>query len=138
MIPGAIGRMVAVETVRSQAGQGSPEDLRRALDAFNEHWNELLKRKSKSGTHVRPYGVAPYYFFYAHGYAAEAIEELPEADRAPYRKKLMELLFSTREKDGVWNDRVFPRSRAYGTSIALQIMTQPEAKPAARWNKADN
>ena len=138
MIPGAIGRMVAVETVRSQAGQGSPEDLRRALDAFNEHWNELLKRKSKSGTHVRPYGVAPYYFFYAHGYAAEAIEELPEADRAPYRKKLMELLFSTREKDGVWNDRVFLRSRAYGTSIALQIMTQSEAKPAARWNKADN
>ena len=136
MIPGAIGRMVAVETVRSQAGQGSPEDLRRALDAFNENWNELLKRKSKSGTHARPYGVAPYYFFYAHGYAAEAIEELPEADRAPYRKKLMELLFSTREKDGVWNDRVFPRSRAYGTSIALQVITQPEAPPAARWNEA--
>ncbi len=136
MIPGAIGRMVAVETVRSQAGQGSPEDLRRALDAFNEHWKELLKRKSKSGTHARPYGVAPYYFFYAHGYAAEAIEELPEADREPYRKKLMELLFSTREKDGAWNDRVFPRSRAYGTSIALQVITQPEAPPAARWNEA--
>ena len=63
MLPGAIGRMVAVETVRSQAGQGSAKELRRALDAFNTHWNELLKRKSKTGTHVQPYGVAPYYFF---------------------------------------------------------------------------
>ena len=137
MIPGAVGRMLAVETVRAQAGEGGPEDLQRALDAFFAHWNELLKRKSKTGTHVSPYGVAPYYFFYAHGFAAEAIQELPEEAREANREKLMALLFSIREKDGTWNDRVFPRSRAYGTSIALQILTQPEAVPAARWTEAE-
>jgi hypothetical protein len=71
-IPGAIGRMVAVETVRSELGRNEAADLRRALAAFVEHWEELLKRKEKTGTHQPPYGVAPYYFFYAFTHAAAA------------------------------------------------------------------
>ena len=133
MLPGAIGRMVAVETVRSQAGQENAEDLRRALTAFFEHWGELEKRKSRNGTHEPPYGVAPYYFFYGHGYAAEAIEELPEEERAAWRARLLDRLFEVREEDDSWNDRVFKRSKAYGTSIALQVLTQPKAPPAARF-----
>ena len=93
MMPGAIGRMVAVETVRSQAGEENDEALRVALAAFFKHWNELEKRRSQNGTHDPPYGVAPYYFFYGHGYAAEAIEELPEAERAAWREKLLDRLF---------------------------------------------
>jgi hypothetical protein len=131
-LPGAIGRMVAVETVRLQGGKGSVEDVRRAVEAFFEHWEELLKRKSKNGTHQGPYGVAPYYFYYAHGYAAEAIEELPKKERAKQRRRLAKLLFQVREDDGSWNDRVFPRSKAYGTSQALLVFTQPAATPA-RW-----
>ncbi|MCH2161042.1 MAG: hypothetical protein MK085_04125 [Phycisphaerales bacterium] len=135
MLPGAIGRMVAVETVRSQAGLDNAEDLRRALAAFFEHWEELEKRRSKNGTHEPPYGVAPYYFFYGHGYAAEAIEQLPEDERAAWREKLLGRLFEVREKDDSWNDRVFKRSKAYGTSIALQVLTQPDAPPAARFSE---
>ena len=131
-LPGAIGRMVAVETVRLQGGEGSVEEVEHAVEAFFEHWEELLKRKSKNGTHEGPYGVAPYYFFYAHGYAAEAIEELPEAKRAALRKRLADLLFEVREDDGSWNDRVFPRSKAYGTAQALWVFTQPSTTPA-RW-----
>jgi hypothetical protein len=132
-LPGAIGRMVAVETVRLQGGEGSVEAVEAAVDAFFEHWQELLKRKSKNGTHEGAYGVAPYYFFYAHGYAAEAIEELPEAKRAALRTRLAALLFEVREKDGSWNDRVFPRSKAYGTAQALWVFTQPSTTPA-RWS----
>lgn len=134
MMPGAIGRMVAVETVRSQAGEENDEALRVALAAFFKHWNELEKRRSRNGTHDPPYGVAPYYFFYGHGYAAEAIEELPEAERAAWREKLLDRLFEVREDDEAWNDRVFARSKAYGTSIALMVLTQPEAPPPARWS----
>ena len=125
MIPGAMGRMLAVETVRSQTGVGTDEAIRAALAAFVTHWDELLKRKQKNGTHVAPYGVAPYYFFYAHGYAGEAIERLPEAERAAWRDRLNRLLMSVRDEDGSWNDRVFPRSAAYGTAVTVLALTAP-------------
>lgn len=134
-LPGAIGRMVAVETVRLQGGEGSVESVDAAVEAFFEHWQELLKRKSKNGTHEGAYGVAPYYFFYAHAYAAEAIEELPEAKREALRARLAALLSKVREEDGSWNDRVFPRSKAYGTAQALWVFTQPSVTPA-RWTSA--
>ncbi len=124
-IPGAIGRMVAVETVRSELGRNEAADLRRALAAFVEHWEELLKRKEKTGTHQPPYGVAPYYFMFAHGYAAEAIERLPEGERAVWRDRLQRLLLSVRDDEaGIWNDRVFDRSSAYGTAVAILTLTQ--------------
>ena len=136
-IPGAIGRMVAVETVRSELGRGDVDDLRRAIAAFVEHWNELLKRKEKTGTHQPPYGVAPYYFMFAHGYAAEAIERLPEAERAAWREKLQSLLLSVRDDEaGTWNDRVFPRSSAYGTAVAILTLTQPAERTRERGTPA--
>ena len=133
-IPGAIGRMAAVVTVRSELGLSDPEEIQNACTAFFEYWNELLKRKGKSGTHIPPYGVAPYYFMYAHGYLAEAIEQLPEAEREAQRKKLAALLMSVREKAGGWNDRVFDRSTAYGTSIAILALTQPAESARERGN----
>ena len=124
-IPGAIGRMAAVVTVRSELGLSEPDEIRNACEAFFEYWDELLKRKGKSGTHQPPYGVAPYYFMYAHGCLAEAIEHLPEAEREAQRKRLAALLMSVREEAGGWNDRVFDRSTAYGTSVAVLALTQP-------------
>lgn len=133
MIPGAMGRMLAVETVRHDAGIENEDAIRAALAAFVTHWDELLKRKEKTGTHVAPYGVAPYYFFFAHGYAAEAIERLPEAERAAWRDRLHRLLMSVRDEDGTWNDRVFPRSAAYGTAVTVLALTEPAyaARPRA-------
>ena len=126
-IPGAIGRMLAVSTVRSELGLADAAEVRQACAAFLTHWGELLKRKGRDGTHQAPYGVAPYYFMYAHGYAAEAIERLPEDERVIWRERLARLLMSVHdgEKAG-WNDRVFDRSAAYGTSIAVLALTQPD------------
>ena len=132
MIPGAMGRMLAVETVRAEAGAGNDDAIRGALAAFVTHWDELLKRKEKTGTHVAPYGVAPYYFFFAHGYAAEAIERLPEPERAAWRDRLHRLLMSVRDEDGTWNDRVFPRSAAYGTAVTVLAFTEPAHAARAR------
>ena len=70
---------------------------------------------------------------FAHGYAAEAIERLPEAERAAWREKLQRLLLSVRDDEsGTWNDRVFPRSSAYGTAIAILTLTQPEERTRER------
>lgn len=128
-IPGATGRMCVVEATLQLAGKGSEAGLRRAVDAFIEHWAELDKRRVMSGTHVPPYQVAPYYFMFAHRYAAQAVEMLPEPDRAERREKVNRLLFCVRSDDGTWNDRVFSRSSGFGTAFAILAMgEQPAGK----------
>ncbi|MEK6700768.1 MAG: prenyltransferase/squalene oxidase repeat-containing protein [Planctomycetota bacterium] len=132
-VPGAVGRMCASESALLLAGRSSPERVRGAVDAFIVHWKFLNERRAKTGTHLPPYQIAPYYFMYAHHFVAQAIELLPRAERAEYRRRVNELLFSVREEDGSWNDRVFKRSSAYGTAMAMLAVGMPEATPPARW-----
>ena len=134
--PGAIGRMASGDLVLVEAGRLEPESLRRALESFFAYWDELEVRRRQNGTHVAPYGVAPYYFMYAHGAVGEAIERLPEAWRPPLRKALLERLMQVREDEGVWNDRVFERSANYGTALALEALLAPLGVPAASWPAA--
>lgn len=126
--PGAVGRMNCVESVLSRAGQSSPERVRAAVDAFLVHWGWLDQRRAKNGTHVAPYNVAPYYFMFAHLYAAQSVELLPRGERAEYRRRVLQMLFVTRAEDGTWNDRVFKRSAAFGTAVAMLAMTEPQAE----------
>ena len=132
-IPGAIGRMVAGETALYLAGRSDQQKLATAVDAFIRYWPELEKRRSKTGTHLPPYGVAPYYFWFAHYHAAQAVELLPEAERAPRRLALNWLLWRTRAEDGTWNDRVFDRSAAYGSAMASMSVTMPQAPSPKNW-----
>lgn len=127
--PGAIGRMVSAEPLLLAAGRSSPARVREAVEAFLAYWDELESRRARTGTHLPPYGVAPYYFMFAHGAAAEAIESLPEAWRGGLRRALLDRLRSVRAEDGSWNDRVFPRSANYGTALALEAMLAPWAPP---------
>src|SRR5690606_29023599 len=89
------------------------------------------------------------YFYYAHYYASQAIEQLPEAERAEYRRRLHELVFANRLREdretpgegagkaGGWNDRVFPRSTNYGTAMCMLAFLEPQAPPPAMWLKAE-
>jgi hypothetical protein len=135
-IPGAIGRMVCAESLLFRAGQSDVAGVRRALDAFLEHWVQLEVRRKKSGTHVGPYAVAPYYFFFGFYHASDAVEILPQAERGEYRRKLEQLLFSVRDADGTWDDRVFPRTRNFGTAMTLMALQRPMFGEPARWAAA--
>jgi hypothetical protein len=153
-VPGSVGRMLASETTLLLAGRGSVDRVRGAVDAFIAHWEHLDARRQRNGTHVPPYGIAPYYFYYAHYYAAQAIEQLPETERPEYRRRLYELIFRNRlplksaestggDKPGYgagapggWNDRVFPRSTNSGTAMCVLAFIEPDARPPARWMKA--
>lgn len=132
-IPGSVGRMLAGETTLFLCGKSDLHHIRGAIDAFITHWEWLDKRRAQNGTHIPPYNIAPYYFYYAHYYAARAIEFLPPRERPEYRRRLARLLFSVRLDDGSWNDRVFPRSRNYGTAMVMLALLMPEAAPPARW-----
>ena len=126
-IPGTIGRSPASETVLLLAGLNEVADLRTAVEHFLTHWDELEKRRAQTGTHEGDYGIAPYYFYYAHYYAALAIEQLPEAERPRLRARYRERLFASMDTETqTFNDRVFPRSAHFGTAMALLSLRQPQ------------
>lgn len=117
--PGAIARAAACETTLTLLGHPRQDEIETAVEMFHEHWDELEKRRQKTGTHVGPYAIAPYYFYYGHRYVAQAIRFLPESERAAAQQKFEDVLLKTKEEDDTWNDRVFDRSKAYGTAMAL-------------------
>lgn len=126
-VPGTIGRSPAVEIVLNMAGLSKPEHLRIAVDNFLEYWGELEKRRQKNGTHEGDFGIAPYYFYYAHYYAALAIEQLPEEQRDDLRSQYRDRLFASMDSETLtFNDRVFLRSSHFGTAMSLLSLMQPE------------
>lgn len=132
LLIGSIARSPICETTLLLLGDGSPDAIRRALDDFHTHWEHLETRRKKTGTHVPPFGIAPYYFYYGHRYAAQAIEFLPPGERAAARARLLATILKTRDADGTWNDRVFRRSRNFCTAmivLALLGERQPGAMP---------
>jgi hypothetical protein len=132
-VPGAVGRMASSESTLLLGGRGSVMNVRGSVDAFIVNWEWLNKRRAQPKTHEPPYMIAPYYFMFAHYYAAEAVELLPKAEREELRRHINELLFSVRAEDGSWNDRVFPRTSAYGTAMAMMAIMAPDRQPPARW-----
>lgn len=118
-LPGSIARSAVCESTLLLLGEGNVEDIRNAIDAFHKHWDELEKRRKKSGTHEGPYNVAPYYFYYGHRYLGQAIRMLPKDEQAAELKKFTAVLMRTRDADDTWNDRVFDRSKAYGAAMSV-------------------
>jgi hypothetical protein len=132
---GAAARTAVCDTTLVLLGGGKIDAVQAALDSFHKNWDELEKRRKKTGTHEGDYLIAPYYFYYGHRYAAQAIEMLPEKARAAERDKLLQVLLKTRDDDGTWNDRVFPRSRNYCTAMALMALLADAVPAPPRYEK---
>src|SRR5262245_51497493 len=127
LLPGSSARSAVCETTLVLLGGGSVADVQAAVDAFHANWDELEKRRQKTGTHEGKYRVAPYYYYYGHRYAAQAIQMLPPERRQKERQRLLDVLLRTRDADGTWNDRVFARSRNYGTAMVLLALLGDKA-----------
>ena len=83
--PGAMGRITSAEVALFVAGRSDTDRLASGIQCFVEHWKELEVRRRQSGTHVAPYGVAPYYVYFSHYHTALAIAQLPAEKRAEWR-----------------------------------------------------
>lgn len=113
-------RAAVCETTLLLAGQGDKERHLNALQLFFKHWDDLAFRKSQRGTHIKPYGIAPYYFMFGHLYCAQAIEQVEDKKlRTEFREKMRQILARSVDEGGTWNDRQFGRSAGYGTGMAL-------------------
>lgn len=130
-LPGSIARSAVCEATLLMLNQGSQEHLKHAIDAFHEHWDELEKRRKKTGTHQPPYGVAPYYSYYGHRYLAQAVRMLPDEQQDAELERFRAVLLKTKDDDDTWNDRVFDRSKAFGTAMAILALCSDDAKRLA-------
>ena len=134
--PSAAARAAVCETTLMLAGRGDAARHAAAVRLFFEHWDDLAVRKSQRGTHIPPYGIAPYYFLFGHMYCAQAIELLAdEALRDECRQKMRVMLARSVEEDGSWNDRQFGRSAGYGTAMALLAMHMPRLPRPHAWRQ---
>ena len=67
--------------------------------------------------------VAGYFFYFGHYYAAEIIDELPAAQRAPHHAQLAHLMLKLQETDGSWWDYpLYDYHQPYGTGYALMTL----------------
>lgn len=124
--PSSAARATACEAALLLAGRGDQARLRRAIELFFSHWDDLAVRKQQTGTHIPPYGIAPYYFMYGHVYCAQAIELLDdEVAKQDFRARMAVIVERSRDEDGSWNDRHFGRSAGYGTALAIMTMQMP-------------
>ncbi len=67
--------------------------------------------------------VAGYFYYFGHYYAALCIEQLPPAERPPYRDQLAHILMRVQDKDGSWWDfPLYDYHQQYGTAFALMSL----------------
>jgi len=130
---GSAARSPVAEAALHLAGRGSLDRVKKSIEMFFTHWKWLEQRRAKNGTHIGDYGIAPYYFYFGHQYVGLAIELLPKADRKKYRDLLRQHYWVTRGPEGTWNDRVFPRSAAYGTSTTILGLMAPRMSLPDPW-----
>lgn len=105
-VKGSLGRIQVGNWALSVAGDPAitPAVVRRGLEQFFEHHRFLSVARMRPIPHEAYYQNAGYFFFFAHYYAALAIERLPEAEREPFRRRLWQKLLETQRADGSFCD----------------------------------
>ncbi len=77
------------------------------------------------GPHESYFGVAGYFYYYGHWYAAQCIEQLPEAERPYFQDHLAHILLPHQERDGSWWDYpLYNYHQQYGTAMAVMSLVR--------------
>jgi hypothetical protein len=106
-------------------------------DAVLETWlNRLIARNGwlsmsrkrnypAQSPHYADFGVAGYFYYYGHFYAARCMEQLPVEKRAFYQDHLANILVPLQEKDGSWWDYIlYDYHQQYGTAMTVSVLVR--------------
>ena len=73
--------------------------------------------------HESHFGVAGYFYYYGHWYAAMCIDQLPADERPYFQDHLAYILLPLQERDGSWWDYPFYNyHQQYGTAMAVMTL----------------
>jgi hypothetical protein len=106
-------------------------DDKRITDEVLKTWLDWLCARngwlSRARKFPRPheswFGVAAYFYYYGHFYAAGCIEQLPPEQQSFYQDHLAGILMPLQEKDGSWWDFPFyDYHQQYGTAMAIMSL----------------
>lgn len=126
---GSLGRSQACNLALRMYGDELVSDkvLETWLDRLiaRNGWLSMSRKRNYPGQspHYADFGVAGYFYYYGHYYAALCTAELP-ADQQPfYQKHLANILLPLQEKDGSWWDYIlYDYHQQYGTSMAISTL----------------
>jgi len=119
---GSLGRTQACNVALRLYGD------KRVSDAVVKAWlNRLYARngwlsvgRKRPVPHESHFGVAGYFYYYGHFYAAMCIDLLPEDERPYFQDHLAHIILPLQERDGDWWDYPFYNyHRQYGTAMAI-------------------
>lgn len=105
-VKGSLGRIQVCHVALARAGVGwvTADRVREGLAAFFEHHRMLDFARTRPIPHEGPYRNAGYFYLFAHYYAAQAIELLPEGEREGWHRKLRPHVIKTMATDGSTSD----------------------------------
>ena len=116
--PGAAGRGTICALALVMGAKRDLNEIRSVLKVYFEHQDELARERGKALMHCGLDGQGCHYVMFNYSNCAQAIARLPERERRPYRKALLESMLKARTSDGAFLD--FPLiGRAYGAGMAL-------------------
>ncbi len=132
-VKGSLGRMQVANWALRRAGSGPVTDdvIRAGLEQFFEHHAFLDVARMRPIPHEAYYANAAYFYMFAHCYAAQVINELPEAERPAYHKRLRAHLAKIQWEDGSSID--FPNMSCMRTAgTAFSILAFQAGVPGAK------
>ena len=124
---GSIGRTQACNLALRMYGDKQVTDqiLKTWLDRLFARNGWLSMARKRPIPHDSEFGVAGYFYYYGHYYAALCVDALPPEDRPYFQDHLARILMPLQEKDGSWWDYpLYDYHQSWGTAMAVSALVR--------------
>lgn len=120
-VKGSLGRIQVGNLALYRAGGSvTLEDVETGLEQFVKHHKFLAVARNKPIPHEAYYANAAYFYLFAHYYAAQANQLLPEEKRARFAPHIQAGILEDQQKDGsMWDFWIANSTKSYGTAFGV-------------------
>ncbi|MFT5288088.1 MAG: hypothetical protein ACI82F_000140 [Planctomycetota bacterium] len=120
-VKGSLGRIQVCNLALFRAGKDvTVEQLVWGLEQFAKHHKFLEVARNKPIPHEAYYANAAYFYLFAHYYAAQVLQVLPEEERAKLAPHVQSGILAARQKDGaMWDFWIAASTKPYGTAFGV-------------------
>lgn len=120
-IKGSLGRIQIGHLALRRAGEEiSDEEIEWGLQEFVKHHKFLATVRNKPIPHEGYYANAAYFYLFAHYYASQTLQLLPQEKRERYATFIQGGILDAKQKDGaMWDFWIAKSTKPYGTSFGV-------------------